>query len=290
MRQEKVAFDSLGDQLQGLLFTPSERQNCAFSAVIVAHGAIDRKENFFEFAQYLCESGFVVLALDMHGHGESAGRRYHVRMSEWVPDIDAAITFLTNRPEVDAAKIGLFGFSSGGTAVLKAAAMDLQQKVGAVVTLDATVRPVVNQLETLAFNLLSWVGSKTQRWLGKDLRIPLYRVAISQPVAVDPEVNGFFFSSSYLKEGYSAYPLPGALESIVVNILEDVKSIRAPVCVIHGEEDKIDKPQSGKMLFANLNCEKSLHLLPNSGHVGHMDYNKQEVFALTRDWFRAKLV
>ena len=55
-----------------------------------------------------------VLAIDTHGHGESRGERFHVNMSEWVADIQAAIMFLESRAEIDSNRIGAFGFSSGG--------------------------------------------------------------------------------------------------------------------------------------------------------------------------------
>lgn len=66
------------------------------------------------------------LAFDMHGHGQSEGERFHVNMREWMADIRAAIDFLESHPRVDGSRIDAFGFSSGGTAILEAALVELR--------------------------------------------------------------------------------------------------------------------------------------------------------------------
>ncbi|HEY1084768.1 MAG TPA: alpha/beta hydrolase, partial [Prosthecobacter sp.] len=82
--------------------------------LIVSHGAGEFKENYLEMAAHLSRRGVACLLMDMHGHGESGGRRYHVAMSEWVPDLRAAIDYLETRPDVDPRRLGAFGLSSGG--------------------------------------------------------------------------------------------------------------------------------------------------------------------------------
>src|ERR1051325_10075847 len=134
--KEAVCLNSLGDKLAGMLFLPDSSQPAP--AVIVCHGAGEFKENYFEMCELLAERGIASLAIDMHGHGESAGNRFCVEMREWVPDIQAALDFLEKHPAIDGDRIGAFGLSSGGTAILEAALVDRRLK--ALVALDATVR------------------------------------------------------------------------------------------------------------------------------------------------------
>ncbi|HTD66417.1 MAG TPA: alpha/beta fold hydrolase, partial [Candidatus Limnocylindria bacterium] len=136
MLQESVALRSLGDVLSGMLFLPDSP--CPTAAVIVCHGAGEFKENYFELCELLALRGVAALAIDMHGHGESSGERFCVEMRQWVPDVQAAIDFLHSHPRVDGERIGAFGLSSGGTAILETALIDRRLK--ALVTLDATVR------------------------------------------------------------------------------------------------------------------------------------------------------
>jgi len=38
-----------------------------------------------------------------------------------------------------------------------------------------------------------------------------------------------------------------------------------------------------------MQCEKELRIVEGSGHLLHLDYRKDEVFALLLDWFRRHL-
>src|SRR5690349_19085040 len=113
LSRESVRLRSLGDDLSGALFLPESLRPAP--AVIVCHGAGEFKENYFELCELLAGRGIAALAIDMHGHGESAGSRFCVEMREWVPDVQAAIDFLHDHPRIDGARIGAFGLSSGGT-------------------------------------------------------------------------------------------------------------------------------------------------------------------------------
>ncbi|TAK97288.1 MAG: alpha/beta fold hydrolase, partial [Verrucomicrobia bacterium] len=148
--RETVTIRSLGDELAGVLFLPEAHTPAP--VIVVSHGAGEFKENYFELCSLLAEKGIAALAMDMHGHGASQGGRHHVYMKEWVADIRAAIDFLTGHPRVDGGKIGAFGLSSGGTAILEAAMED--KRIKTLITLDATVRdslPLVAGLFLKAF-------------------------------------------------------------------------------------------------------------------------------------------
>src|SRR6187397_921495 len=111
--KEPVCLRSLGDNLAGMLFLPDSPQPAA--AVIVCHGAGEFKENYFELCEILAGRGIAALAIDMHGHGASAGERFCVEMRQWVPDVQAAIVFLHTPPGVEGKRIGPFVFFWGET-------------------------------------------------------------------------------------------------------------------------------------------------------------------------------
>src|SRR2546425_3697961 len=124
--------------------------------LIICHGAGEFKENYFELCELLASRGVATLAIDMHGHGQSAGERYYVNMRQWVADIQAAIDFLLTHAKIDGSRIGAFGLSSGGTAILEAAMIDPRLK--ALVALDATVRNSMPLFLTLFLQLLVLLG------------------------------------------------------------------------------------------------------------------------------------
>src|SRR2546426_829193 len=97
--KETVQLHSLGDELKGVLFLPAATARSP--VLIICHGAGEFKENYFELCELLAGRGVATLAIDMHGHGESAGERYYVNMRQWVADVQAAIDYLLTNPKID---------------------------------------------------------------------------------------------------------------------------------------------------------------------------------------------
>src|SRR5207253_36399 len=117
MTRESVRIGSMCELIAGTLFLPTD--GGGVPALVVCHGAGEFKENYFELCEFLAARGIASLALDMHGHGESGGRRFHVKIDEWVADVRAAVEFLSGNSAIDPGAIGAFGLSSGGTAILE---------------------------------------------------------------------------------------------------------------------------------------------------------------------------
>jgi alpha-beta hydrolase superfamily lysophospholipase len=285
IHSERVMIESLEESLQGLLFLPRTPERAP--AVILCHGAGDFKENYVELAEYLSERGIASLALDMHGHGESGGARHYVEMREWVADVRAAIDFLSRDSRINPASIGAFGPSSGGTAILEAALVDSRLK--ALVLLDATVRDSLPFAMSLSLRFLNCVGRIKRQFTSHDLRLPLMKLAGGMEFACDPEVNARLVSNERVVQALNAFPLPGAAQAFFVDTIKRLRQIRVPTLVLWGEEDKLDSPETGRMLYAELTCKKQLHIIPGNGHAGHMDRNKEKVFALTCEWLLENL-
>jgi hypothetical protein len=68
--------------------------------------------------------GYVTLACDYRGVGESEGERGRLLPRELVEDLRSAVTYLAQRSEVDPRRIALWGTSFGGATVPYAAALD----------------------------------------------------------------------------------------------------------------------------------------------------------------------
>ncbi len=106
-----------GEPMAALLYAPATATPLARApAVLVSHGYINTREMQSPFAIELARRGFVVLAMDMAGHGYSGGA---------VGDHDgggpAALAYLRALPFVDPANIGLEGHSMGGVPMIGAA-------------------------------------------------------------------------------------------------------------------------------------------------------------------------
>ncbi len=278
--KESVRFRSLGDEIVGTLFLPSAE--CPPPVLIVCHGAGEFKENYFEMCEQLAERSVASLAIDMHGHGQSGGQRFYVDMCQWVADIQAAIDFVLTRPELDGLRIGAFGLSSGGTAILEAGVVEPRLKV--LVGLDATVRNSLPWIESLVLKLLVRVGKLKRLLTKRDFRVPLAKISVGPKMASDPEINRRLLADPHSLEAFMALPLPGAEQAFFVDTISRVSLITAPTLVLWGEDDKLDPPETGRLLLEALTCKKQLQVIPGNGHVGHLDRNRAKVFALTADW------
>jgi alpha-beta hydrolase superfamily lysophospholipase len=278
MRVADLSFSAGGTMLAGRLFAP--KLEAPAPAVVVCHGAGESKENYEELCRYLAGRGIAALAIDMHGHGASGGKRYSVDMSEWVAAVRAAVELLAGQPEVDPNRIGAFGLSSGGTAILEAALVEPRLK--ALVTLAPTVRDSLPLGQSLLFRVLRWVGWAKRILTGQDLEIPLERLVDHVTLVADPEIE--LRLRERMRRDRPYLPLPSAFQAFVVDTIERVKRITAPVRIIWGEHDQIDPVASGRELFAALACEKSLEIIAGNGHATHLDKDRERVYSLAAGW------
>jgi uncharacterized protein len=102
VRTERVTFNSNGEKLVGTLYLPSNVSATRMAPGVVVTGAwMTIKEQMpAVYARELAERGYVALAFDFRGWGESAGK---VRAMEdprvKIEDIKAAVRFLDARAE-----------------------------------------------------------------------------------------------------------------------------------------------------------------------------------------------
>jgi len=106
-----------GVVVSGLLYTPSNATvGTPAPAVLVSHGYINTREMQSPFAIELARRGFVVLAMDMTGHGYSGGIVGTAGFGG-----PAALRYLRSLPIVDKANVGMEGHSMGSGPVMAAA-------------------------------------------------------------------------------------------------------------------------------------------------------------------------
>lgn len=277
---EELEFESSGVILKAR-FVPTPLANPQ-SVVIVCHGAGEFKENYLELAAYLADRGIASLLLDMHGHGASGGRQYHVNMREWVADISAALDYLETRGDVDSERIGALGLSSGGTAILEAAVHDSRLK--ALIPLDATVMNTLPWCVSATMRMLCAVGWLKRALTGKDLRISITKLLDEVPMASDPAINARLKVDPGKLKAFMNFPMPGAAHAFFVNTIRRVPEIKAPTLVVWGADDQLDPVSTAHALFQKLSCEKGLEIIEGNGHVGHLDRNRARVFEVAAEW------
>ena len=224
---EVVSFTSEdGILLKGWLVKPAHSALQA-PAIIICHGIGANKSDFTELAALISRRGYVVLLFDFRAHGESGGRRTSIGYLEQ-KDIAAALQFIKARREIDPKRIGIYGFSLGGSSAILAAA-----KTGGFSAIVADS----------AFTSL--------RDQARDAITGFYHLPAFP-----------FLPLSVL--GYELYFQTRVEHIAPVNVIAGIAP--APVLIIAGEGDRLIPADNGRKLFAAAGEPKELWLIPGADH------------------------
>jgi pimeloyl-ACP methyl ester carboxylesterase len=121
-REEDVTVQNpaAGISLAGTLTIPNGAGPFPAVLLITGSGAQDRNESllghqpFLVLADSLTRHGIEVLRADDRGVGKSSGNFAAATSEDFATDVEAGVTFLQSRREVDQRRLGLIGHSEGG--------------------------------------------------------------------------------------------------------------------------------------------------------------------------------
>ncbi|HEX5898092.1 MAG TPA: CocE/NonD family hydrolase [Solirubrobacteraceae bacterium] len=112
----EVAFDAT----DGVHLSGWYRATRNGATIIVLHGGGGDRTGAVAHAKLLVRHGYGVLLYDARGRGKSEGTQNAFGWG-WTKDVAGALRFLKDRREVDAARIGGLGLSTGADAMVQAA-------------------------------------------------------------------------------------------------------------------------------------------------------------------------
>lgn len=123
---ENVEFQSGGETVRGWFLTPPGTVEEPGPGVVFCAGFTGTKYAAFyvPYVDHLVDAGYSVLMIDYRGWGDSDGERGVIDPASQVEDIRSGLTYLGERPEVDADRCGILGMSFGGGNVVRAASLD----------------------------------------------------------------------------------------------------------------------------------------------------------------------
>ena len=303
VRHEKVTFHNrYGITLAADLYAP-KGETGPFAAIAVCgpFGAVKEQSSGL-YAQEMAIRGFLTIAFDPSFTGESGGEPRNVASPDInTEDFQAAVDYLSTRPDVDPERIGIIGICGWGGMALNAAAIDTRIKATAAMTMydmtRVTAKGYFDSEDSEEERHAKRVAMNAQRT--EDYKNGTYARAggVVDPL---PEDAPFFVRDYYAyyktPRGYherslnsnEGWNVTSALSFLNMPILQYSDEIRSAVLVVHGE--KAHSCYFSRDAFAKLRGEnKELMIIPSAVHTDLYDRKDIIPFDKLESFFRQYL-
>lgn len=303
VRHEKVTFHNrYGITLAADLYAP-KGETGPFAAIAVCgpFGAVKEQSSGL-YAQEMAIRGFLTIAFDPSFTGESGGEpRYVASPDINTEDFQAAVDYLSTRPDVDPERVGIIGICGWGGMALNAAAIDTRIKATAAMTMydmtRVTAKGYFDSEDSEEARHAKRVAMNAQRT--EDYKNGTYARAggVVDPL---PEDAPFFVRDYYAyyktPRGYherslnsnEGWNVTSALSFLNMPILQYSDEIRSAVLVVHGE--KAHSCYFSRDAFAKLRGEnKELMIIPSAVHTDLYDRKDIIPFDKLESFFRQYL-
>lgn len=244
-------------ELFATLYLPSLPQQEKASGLVVGHGAGSRRQNHDEFCREACSQGFVVVALDFRGHGESGG----MADGPLEEDIRAAVDHLRTLPFVAPDRLCYRGSSMGGFYGLKAATTE---DFAAVVLLCPAGEQVI--LDALDEADPAAARTEAEAPAAAEVAEAAPPAGGERPLWDRAALRGYF-------EAQDSTHLAGLVSS--------------PVFIVHARGDEVVPFDHSLHLAGALAGPATLLALPGGSHTTAQ--HDPDIHRLTTDWLRAQV-
>ncbi|HET7339527.1 MAG TPA: alpha/beta hydrolase [Candidatus Dormibacteraeota bacterium] len=240
----------------------------------VVHGLGEHSGRYQRFAGGMAKHRMATYALDLRGHGESAGRRGHV--DAWTQWVDDAATFVQHVEEQTSNEVVPLGHSFGGVVMLSAVRSARLTNARHFIVSSPALRLTkeVPQVLTQASRLLSSVAPKLALANNVDPKTVSRIPEIVDAYRTDPLVHGKITTRLYTEWRRAGK-----------ENLEHAADIKLPFLIIAGSADPLIDPEGSRELHRRAPASQ-LEMLEGRYHEPFNDLGSDEVFQLIADWLQ----
>lgn len=197
--------------------------------ILLCHGLGTNREDLLDIAEGLHQAGFNLFLFDFRGHGQAAGR---TTSFGWVEqrDLEGALAFLGQQPDVPAKGYGIYGISMGASVALMTAARD--ERLAAI----AVDSPYIDLRDSIARHL--------------PLMFPIL-----------PRQPFLTFMEATYRLRFGIWPQRVSPRDAAGRLNE------RPLLLIQGENDPRMSVDGAQEIFERATQPKELWIIPGAGHL-----------------------
>lgn len=268
--QEKIVFDN-----DIRYFYRKWIPNKTRAIVFICHGIGEHSGNFVELGGIFADKGFMVIAPDHYGHGQSGGKRGYI--PSWDTFRNELDLILKKEREQDKAVI-LYGHSMGGTIVLDYFIRNQDKIDAAIVTAPALSLDGVSKTKQLLGKLMAKIKPDFQIESGLDVSYLTKDNAMMAKLLSDPLAHGKGTPSLMLE-----------IAQVIRYCHDNADTIKNPILILQGENDRIVSPEATKAFFSKINAEdKTLVAIKHGMHKLEHDTERAENIKTITDWLEKR--
>jgi len=241
----------------------------------VIHGLGEHSGRYERFARGMAEFQMATYAIDLRGHGKSAGQRGHIdAWSQWTDDAAALIKQVEAQASGEVVPLG---HSFGGVAMLSTmlAGKAPNAKRFIVSSPALKLKVKVPAWKASLAGILSSVAPKLAMNNDVDAgtvsRIP----EIVDAYRTDPLVHGKISTRLYAEWLRAA-----------TDVLDRASAIKVPFLILAGTDDRLIDPAGSRELHQRAPVMSELRMLDGRYHEPFNDRGSDEVFTVIADWLR----
>jgi acylglycerol lipase len=241
----------------------------------VIHGLGEHSGRYERFARGMAEFQMGTYAIDLRGHGKSAGQRGHVdAWSQWTDDAAALIKQVEAQAPGEVVPLG---HSFGGVAMLSTmlAGKAPNTKRFIVSSPALKLKVKVPAWKASLAGILSSVAPKlamnNEVDAGTVSRIP----EIVDAYRTDPLVHGRISTRLYAEWLRAA-----------TDVLDRAEAIKVPFLILAGTDDRLIDPAGSRELHQRAPVMSEFRMLDGRYHEPFNDRGSDEVFTVIADWLR----
>lgn len=277
--EERVSFLSDGLKIAAILQRPDDGQR--FPAFVLLHGFGSNKAGSWLkiAADLMAKWGYATLRIDFRGCGESEGARARVICLEQVEDTKNAVTFLQSRPDIDGARIGVFGHSFGAAVAVYAGGVD--KRIAAVISSGGWGDGVKKFRKQHAspeawkrFTDMMERGRRVRAETGQSIMVPRFDI-----VPIPQHLRGNLAPGSHLEFPFEV--VESMFNFRAIDVVADIAP--RPLLLLHPSNDSVTPTEQSVDLFNAAKQPADLHLFAEVDHFLLSEGNPL-VINLTRNW------